>query len=150
MHNTTFPSHVQNPYGCVCFVIGRLLVRFPCSASRSVLGQHAKPQTAPDVLVNTSCMAATVISVWITVSCPKCNKTQTQISASVFVKLQHCTFITSKLIQVEVLTQKILLEGFRLLLWSIWKKVLQKVTFNFYTNSLKKSLKIRFWYNKFS
>lgn len=46
--------------------------------------------------------------------------------------------------------QNLILEGFRRLLWSIWKNVLQKVTFNFYTNSLKKSLKIRFWYNKFS
>ena len=32
-------------------VIGRSLVRFPCSACWSVLGQDTEPQTAPDVLV---------------------------------------------------------------------------------------------------
>ena len=34
-------------------VIGRLLVRIPSSACRSVLGQDIEPQTAPDVLVGT-------------------------------------------------------------------------------------------------
>ena len=34
-------------------VIGRLLVRFPWSACRSVLGQDTAPQTAPDAVVGT-------------------------------------------------------------------------------------------------
>lgn len=49
-------------------------------------------------------------------------------------------------------TQNLLLEGFRLLLWSIWKKVLQKGNIQFLHQFLKKkkkkSIKIRFWYNK--
>ena len=44
-------------------VIGRLLVRIPWSTCKSVLEQDAEPQTAPEMLVGTSCMAATTISV---------------------------------------------------------------------------------------